>query len=312
VNDASWLPEGKDAAVCLSVDDVHPGRSADAYEAGGDLGEGVLGHVEHLLARHPRLRVTLFVTADWRERSPVPTRRRLARVPILRDRLYLAPTLRPGTMRLDRHPAFTEYLRSLPRTEVALHGLRHVSRGCSIPSEFTRTGPRRAEQAIAAAIRIFEAAGLRRPEGMCPPGWTLTPPLERALVRCRLRYVASARDVVTPVSRTATTCQSGLRGVSLIHPESIAGGSLIHITSNYQATSTERRAVEIVEAGGLLAIKAHAVKDALGHVAQDGLDEAYRDALSHLFEKLEERFGDRLWWTDIATAAKRASLHASS
>jgi len=64
---APWLPEPYEAAVTLSIDDIHPGRSSDAYEAGGDLGEGALGHVAWLLERHPQLRVTLYTTADWRE-----------------------------------------------------------------------------------------------------------------------------------------------------------------------------------------------------------------------------------------------------
>ncbi len=38
-----WLPPGKHAAVCLSIDDVHPGTSNDSYEAGGDLHAGALG-----------------------------------------------------------------------------------------------------------------------------------------------------------------------------------------------------------------------------------------------------------------------------
>ena len=69
---APWLPDHHDAAVTFSIDDVHPGRSSDAYEAGGDLGDGALGHVAWLLERHPQLRVTLFTTPDWRELSPNP------------------------------------------------------------------------------------------------------------------------------------------------------------------------------------------------------------------------------------------------
>jgi hypothetical protein len=64
-----WLPDGKRAAVCFSIDDIHPGRSADDYDGGGDLDAGALGHVRRLLERHPRLWVTLFTTPDWRERQ---------------------------------------------------------------------------------------------------------------------------------------------------------------------------------------------------------------------------------------------------
>ncbi len=37
---ARWLPEGKRAAVCFTIDDVHPATSEDHYEAGGDLEKG--------------------------------------------------------------------------------------------------------------------------------------------------------------------------------------------------------------------------------------------------------------------------------
>ena len=67
-----WLPPGKRAAVCFTIDDVHPGKSADHYDGGGDLGNGALGRVTELLERHPDLHVTLFTTADWREISPTP------------------------------------------------------------------------------------------------------------------------------------------------------------------------------------------------------------------------------------------------
>src|SRR5689334_19177609 len=94
----NWLPPGKTAGICFTIDDVHPGRSTDAYEAGGDLGRGALGHVEWLLRRHADLHVTLFTTADWREISPVPTRKLLSRIPLLRDRVYLTELLPEGAM----------------------------------------------------------------------------------------------------------------------------------------------------------------------------------------------------------------------
>src|SRR4051794_845169 len=108
---ASWwreelLPPGRRAAICFSIDDIHPGKSTDAYEAGGDLGKGALGHVEWLLSRHPKAKVTLFATPDWRQVSPHITRPLLAKVPYFRDRVYLSRVLPRGTMRLTRHPEF--------------------------------------------------------------------------------------------------------------------------------------------------------------------------------------------------------------
>ncbi len=105
----SWLPEGKQAAVCFSIDDVHPGRASQHYDGGGDLGEGALGLIEWLLRRHVGLRVTLFVTADWRETTPHPSRI-LAAIPVLRDRMFLAPVLPKGSRRLDHAPEFIAYV----------------------------------------------------------------------------------------------------------------------------------------------------------------------------------------------------------
>src|SRR5271155_2264605 len=65
-----WHSPGKSASVLMSVDDIFPGTSQSAYEAGGDLEKGALGRLLWLLGRHPKLKLTLFVTPDWRRISP--------------------------------------------------------------------------------------------------------------------------------------------------------------------------------------------------------------------------------------------------
>src|SRR5262245_64121055 len=124
----NWLPEGKRAAVCFSIDDVHPAKAAQGYDAGGDCGAGALGRYERLLERHSELRGTLFVTPDWRPAQLV-RRGLLARVPVIRHYVYQVDLHPPGHYRLDRHPELVGYLNSLPRTDLALHGLNHVHRG---------------------------------------------------------------------------------------------------------------------------------------------------------------------------------------
>src|SRR5262245_5791543 len=183
-----WRPAGKTAAVCLSIDDVHPGKSTDAYEAGGDLEKGVLGHVERLLARHPKLKVTLFTTADWREISPSIERTLLAKIPVVRDRSMLAKTLPAGTMRLDRHPDFVRYLQDHPRMEIGLHGLHHIHPGRSIHIEFQEQTRRECGRMLREALRIFDAAGLPHARGMCPPGWNAPPALLAAMADVGLRF----------------------------------------------------------------------------------------------------------------------------
>jgi predicted deacetylase len=301
----NWLPAGKRAAVCLSIDDLHPGTSADAYEAGGDLERGALRHILWLLERHSQLRVTLFVTADWREISPVPTRKLLARAPILRERIFLAKVLPKGAMRLDRHREFVEFLKQIPRSEIGLHGFHHVHRGLHLPLEFQKQNAARCEEILREALEIFEAASLPHMGGLQPPGWDLPDALAEALLAVGLRFVTSARDIITPIASDAVTNQSGRRGVSLIYPEFVCNDRLLHFTNNFQATSDYQRAKEIIEHGGLLAIKAHVVKNAMGHIALDGLDELYRNYLDLLFTKLEDDFGDSLCWTSMGEISAR-------
>ena len=53
---------------------------------------------------------------------------------------------------------------------------------------------------------------------MSPPGWDVDDDLARAMVADGLEYVASARDLFTPVADDANTAMSGLWGVPLLHP----------------------------------------------------------------------------------------------
>jgi len=300
-----WLPPGKRAAVCFTIDDVHPAKSSDCYEAGGDLGDGALGNLERLLDKHPALKVTLFLTADWREKSPVPTRRLMSRIPWLRDRVYLADRWPAGTMRLDRHPQFVAYLKSLPRTDIAVHGLEHCHRGLRIPVEFQDESYEEIHGKLREIVAVFESTGIDYSPGMCPPGWNAPPALLDALADLGMTFVASARDIFTPISVDAVANMSGMRGVSLIHPQRIYNGRLLHIPANFHATSVIERAKDIIESGGLLSIKAHIVKNAMGHIAFDGLDEVYGNYLDLLLGRLAETYGDGLWWTSMNEIANR-------
>ncbi len=310
---AVWLPEGKKAAVCFHIDDIHPGRSSDPYEAGGDMQDGALGLVEALLERHPKLQVTLFTTADWREISPVPTRKVLARVPWVSERVYLADIHPKGTMALDRHPRFVSYLQNLPRTEIALHGLHHIHKGPRIPVEFADLPRSTCRAMLAEALGIFSKAGLARPTGMQPPAWDLSAELAQAMADIDLQYACGARDILSPIEDNALTAMSGPRGVPLFEPAWIANGRLLHIPTNFQATSKLERAVAIIERGGLLSVKGHIIKNAMGHISADGIDRLYTNFLDLLFTILEERYGDDLWWTTPAelasqTVARREGL----
>lgn len=300
-----WLPEGKRAAVCFTIDDVHPEIQSNGSKADAALERDSMGQLRWLLDRHPQLRATLFITADWREISPFPTKRLLARIPYLRERFFLTEILPIGTMRLSNHPEFVQSLKQLQGIEIGFHGLHHVQRGLRIPVEFQKQGEAECARMLQEMIAIFDESGLEYFQGMNPPGWEMTASLASAMIKVGIKSVSSARDIRTHISHAAKANMSGLKGVSLIYPEYICSGQLLHITSNFQATSTLDRALEIIEHGGLLAIKAHAVKMIRGYKALDGLDELYRNYLDLIFTTIEDNYGDSLWWTSMGELTDR-------
>jgi hypothetical protein len=303
-----WYHRGKSAAVVMSVDDIFPGTSQSAYEAGGDLEKGALGRLLWLLDRHPQLQLTLFVTPDWRRISPVADRV-WRRVPWLSNRMYLARVLPKGTMDIRNHPEFVAFLNAMPRTEVALHGLSHINSGQSVSVEFQHRDRETCAGMLTEALRIFEEAGLRHVRGLQPPGWDCSPALQDACRDVGIEWIMSARDIRTPVSKDARTAMSGLSGVSMLFPERIAE-RLLHMSTNFQATSAPERAFDILDAGGVLSIKAHITKSVPGHTHLDGVDDLYMNYLDRLFVDIEERYGDTIDWTTLGRLA--SSLSASS
>jgi peptidoglycan/xylan/chitin deacetylase (PgdA/CDA1 family) len=280
------------AAVCFSIDDVHP--SPVAIEA--------LSHVRWLQERHPRLRVTLFTTPDWQTLDPYPTRP-IARIPWLRDRVHTVRVHPRGTFRLDRHAAFCDFLAEWRGAEIAMHGLHHVTRGMRPVLEFANASAAECRTMIDEADAIFRAAKLKIVRGFAPPGWHVTPALLQALRDSQIRFFASARDLETDVANDAVAAGSGLRGVPLFAPAEYEG--LIHIPTNFQATSTIDRARNILASGGLLSIKAHLLAESGGYRALDGLTIEYRDRLDELFSTIEREFGDRVFWTSMGEIAER-------
>lgn len=300
-----WLPEGKTCAVVFTVDDVHPGRSTDAYEAGGDLEKGALRHVAWLLQRQPDLHVTLFVTPDWRQISPFPTRKLVARIPLLRDRVPLAPMLPKGTMRLDRHPEFVRYVRALARTDTAPHGLHHCSVGPRIGTEFQEQSVRDCERMIGEASDIFVRAGLPAPSGNQVPLWNLTGNFVTASAAAGVRWLAGGRDLFTPPADDAPAGMNGPSDASMLHPTIVGDGRVVLFTTNFQATSDVDRAYGILDLGGVLAVKAHIIKRVGSYVAMDGIDEVYRAYLDALFRLIKSRYGDRVWFTTMREISER-------
>jgi len=278
--------------IVLTVDDVHP----------TPLAEPAFEQLRWLQDRHPRLRVTLFTTADWRSVAPFPDDRIASKIPLLRDRVWNVSVLARGTYRVDRHERFCATLRAWPRAEVAAHGLHHVRRGRKPIVEFEGRSQRECRALLEESFAILENARLPLVRGLCPPGWSAPQTLIDAMNAMQMRFLASARDLNTPITNDATTNGSGLRGVSLIHPQKL-GTSLVHITTNFQAGSTLERATAILDHGGVLAIKAHLLAGVGAYRAMDGLTSEYCGFLDGILSSLEDRYGDALQWTSMGELA---------
>ncbi len=224
--------------------------------------------------------------------------------------MYLSRVLPTGTRRIDRHPGFVGYLKSMPRTEIGCHGLHHIHPGKLLHVEFQDEPVSVHRDKLRRMLAIFDATGLPYVRGMCPPGWNAPPALLTAMADLDFDFVASARDIKTDISPAATTQMSGMRGASLIYPTRLDGG-LVHFTSNFQATSRWERAAAVVDHGGLLAVKGHIIKDALGYIALDGIDPVYCNFLDLLFARLHREYGDALWWTSMGEVARRVKASAA-
>ena len=305
----NWKPPGKKAAVCFTIDDIHPAKSTDFYEAGGDLDKGRLGLVNWLLDRHPKLKVTLFTTANWREISPVPTKKILAAIPGIRDKFYLSKRWKKDTMNLERHPEFVEFLNNMKGAEVAYHGLYHVHKGLKIPVEFQNQTEKEFGVIIKEMKRIFNDSSINYVKGICPPGWNAPDALLNQLINYDFDFVASARDIFTDISVKAKTNMSGIKGVPLIYPTRIKDDEIIHFPTNFQANSKMERAKEIIDNSGLLSIKAHIVKSVFGYIAIDGVDELYMNYLDVLLTNLENEYGNDLWWTSMGEISEYIKKH---
>jgi hypothetical protein len=207
-------------------------------------------------------------------------------------------------MRLDRHPDFVSFLKQMPRVEIVPHGLHHIQRGREVTREFENASYSRSLAALERIDSIMAAAGIVAAPGHVPPGWEASRSFRQAMKHRGLRFIVSARDIRTPVRYDAIGAMSGLGGQPLIFP-GITDEGLVHIPTNFQATSPIDRAVAILEAGGLLSIKAHVAKTVGRYTALDALDDDYSRYLDQVLAVCRSQFGERIWWPTMSELADR-------
>jgi hypothetical protein len=299
-----WLPPGKTAAVVFSIDDVHPSTSQDPYESGGDLDRGALGRARRLLLQCPELKLALSVVPDWRLNSLIPDTW-VRHIPGINEMVHWARRHPEGRYRIDRHAEFVGYLNQLENCEVILHGLTHSHCGPQLAVEFQDEEVEECTAILRRGLELFDAAQVKYVRGFAPPAWNCPPSLVEALEALDFDFVISARDIDSAITRDAVTNMSGLKNVSLIYPQRVGTRGLVHISTNFQATSELERAFQVIDLNGVLHVKAHIFKEGLGHTMVDGLDDCYCDFLANLFTELRSRYGAAIWWTHLSELSAR-------
>lgn len=306
----NWLSPGKTAAVVVTLDDLAPHKQEHGADFGGNGESGQLRFLQRLLKEVPWLRITGFVIPDTTFAGHNPTRRWIKHLPkSMQDRVWASKPIWPGTYQLDKFPEFARLLNSVPRMEYALHGLHHAHRGLLAGHEYQSQSWRSIQQNLAEGCCILTRSGLKWVRGFCPPYFATPPNLVAALEHMGFDYLMSSRDLFTEVRQDAKSNMSGLKNVDLYRPQLLRNG-LVHIPTNFQATSTRQRAFDIIEVGGLLSVKIHMSKITFGYTALDGLDDLYVNYLSSLFHELRYRYGNSIWWTTPQELARQTRFHA--
>ncbi len=286
------------AVFNFHVDNIHPESNREGWDCGGDRERGVFRHLLDLRKRFPQVKVTLFVTADWTDRSQPLWARALGRaVPEWRRNPRHWP---PSTFRLDRHREWCRWLASLEGFELAFHGLHHYNPRGFHGQEFIGLGYDECVSRLRRSEEIFRQTGLPASRGFRSPGWEVTEPLLRALADLNYDYVAGSGDFETPPSRTAVSEGAGLRGPPLIFPAYHRG--VLNLPQNWDIRkSSVERGLAIVREGGLLSAKGHINPVYENERYDNGLSE---ETMNHLCEMLEALEGEEVRYMALSEVAR--------
>lgn len=286
------------AVFSLHVENVHPEGSREGWDSGGDREKGVFRHLLDLRKWFPQVKVTLFITADWMDRSQPLWARALGRaLPRLQRNIRHWP---PETFALDRHTDWCAWLASLDGFELAFHGLHHFNPRGFHGQEFVGLDYGECVSRLRKSEAIFQRAGLPASRGFRSPGWEVTEPLLQSLADLNYDYFAGSGDTETPPSRAAVSQGAGLQGVPLLFPAFHRG--ILNLPQNWNAwKSSVKRGLAIVEQGGLLSAKAHAASVYDGKSYPDGLSE---DTMNRLCELLEALEGQEVRYMSLGEVAR--------
>lgn len=291
----------------MGVDDVHPESSLDGCDCGGDLEGGALSLLERLVAEHPQLKVSLFVTPAWRflpqRRFFRRMQRKLGRGSLL-DRAWKRLFLRSwpeDRFRVDdeRFVGWREKLRSLVRSgsfELGVHGFDHFQEYSQHATEFAFLDPTECLDRVRRARDLFLKAELHHSNVFSPPGWAVTKELVWALEESGLNCLAGSADGVSSIAETQTSEEAGLRGVPLCFPGWVSD-AVLNVPRNWDiAKSAYRRMDSVASLGGLIGVHSHVQNGYWGDYLGNGITAENVRRLSASLHELEGKYPGQVWY----------------
>lgn len=285
----------------LNFDDIHPESSKVGTDCGGDREKGVFGYFSRLWKKFPEVKITLFVTPNWIDKSN--TEFPMYYINRLLGRKYTREW-EMDTFRLDKFRDWCEWLNSFENLELAGHGLYHHRETDPHGAEFHEMDYEECLVRLKKAEEIFSLSGLRTEKGFRPPGWGISDGLFKALRELNYEFIACSGDMTVPVSRNAVVKETGIKNVPLLFPSTYMG--MINIPQNWDIKKSDiKRGVEIARLGGLISAKGHIAHNYDGERIENGLNEETFENIIALLEELENMDVRYLSMNEIARESKK-------
>lgn len=287
-------PHNTDVVFLLGLDDLHPegGEDREKLDFGKDFSGFFWQQMDILTKRIPTIKVTLFMVADWTDRSNFPSgifwplriiyskRRSYTHGFRLDDGKYLSwrkklmAKLKKGTIVLS------------------FHGLTHHNdeKKFAASQEFLGLSFEETTQRLKTMKSIVKKSGLPVENGFRAPGWGVTRELEKALVQMGFGYMANSSDFVSPVSN-AKTKGAGIKGNKVAAP-TLSKNGLYNLNANCFADQTER-AVAIAKERGIVFAHGHIAKTIFGIKY---VDKHFVKRIETMVQEIELQTHAKIWF----------------
>ena len=250
------LPDGKDFAFCITLDDLHPENVSDleGLDFGSDVTKPPMRVLGELFSKIPEIKTTIFTVPNWQDRSDWPNEiffplRKLFRV----RRGYSTDYFKVSDKK------FSNWVSAVSNfypgnIEIATHGLSHHNKNLKYArsQEFLGLDGSEVTNKLAEMVSILGTSGLSYHRGFRPPGWGVTEELTFELNELGFSYIAGEFNFKDAVGDDS----------DFITPVVLENG-IVSFTANCYPDQTQR-AVEIARRGGALVVHAHLAKTEFG------------------------------------------------